>query len=118
MKNFFPPTGAKLFPLFASLTLLATIALDQSFGQPPASAPATPAPAPKLTPEQRREFALLQQQIMADAEYNAAVKRAVEAQRAADDLFFAKMAKAAKPELQSYLKFLKEARSPGSTGAP
>jgi hypothetical protein len=48
---------------------------------------------------------------MLDAEYQAAVKRAIEAQRAADSLFFAKMTKAASPELQGYIKFLQQSRS-------
>lgn len=90
---------------------LAAIAISASAGQTPAEASPAPAAAPTLTPEQRREFAQLQEKLAGDAEYQAAVKRAIEAQRAADNLFFAKMTKAASPELQGYIKFLQQSRA-------
>lgn len=98
--------------VFALGALLAVATAHNAVSQAATNATtaAAPAPAPTLSPEQRREFAALQQSIMGDAEYAAAVKRAVEAQRAADALFFSKMAKAAKPELQAYIKFLQQAR--------
>jgi hypothetical protein len=92
-------------------TFLAAIAMPEAVSQTPSDGSPAVAAAPKLTTEQRREFAQLQEKLMLDAEYQAAVKRAIEAQRAADSLFFAKMTKAASPELQGYIKFLQQSRS-------
>jgi hypothetical protein len=90
---------------------LAAMAISKSASQTPSDGASAPAAAPTLTPEQRREFAQLQEKLTGDAEYQAAVKRAIEAQRAADNLFFAKMTKAAGPELQAYIKFLQQSRA-------
>jgi hypothetical protein len=116
MTNLPLSVAGKLLLIVASLAILATFAPDHSAAQSPAGAPA--ASAPKLTPEQRREFAALQESVMADAEYSAAVKRAIEAQKAADSLFFAKMLRVAKPEMQAYIKFLQQARLSAGSQSP
>ena len=118
MTNLPLSVAGKLLLIVASLAILATFAPDHSAAQSPAGAPAASTPAPKLTPEQRREFAALQESVMADAEYNAAVKRAIEAQKAADSLFFAKMLRVAKPEMQAYIKFLQRARLSDGSQSP
>jgi len=68
-----------------------------------------PAKSPKLTAEQRQAYATARDRVMEDAEYRAAVQRAIEAQRVADRLFFSKLLKAA-PELRDYIVYLRSAR--------
>jgi ribosomal protein S30 len=77
-----------------------------------------PTQSPRLTAKQRQAYAAARERVMEDAEYKAAVQRAVDAQRAADNLFFAKMTKAAGPELQDYIKFLQQSRSSKGSQAP
>jgi len=113
MKTYTPILLVKPLTLLIIGIVLAS-ALATAPSQTPISAPnsaPTPVSEPKLTPEQRRDFAELQKNIMADPEYTAAVKRAIEAQKIADSVFFAKMAKSAPPSLQEYIKFLAQARS-------
>lgn len=64
------------------------------------------------------KYAAARTRVQADAEYQAAVKRAEEARRAAEAMFFAKMRKA-DPELKSYLDRL-EGKQParGASTAP
>lgn len=73
---------------------------------------ATPTKAPKLTPEQRQEYARAKQSVITDAEYTAAVTKAIEAQKAADRMFFSKLIKAA-PDLRDYISYLRSARGLG-----
>lgn len=102
-----------LLPAASAMFTISFLAflVPNSASQAPAEAPPSRVAPPRITSEQRREFAEIQERLMADAEYKAAVNRAIEAQRAADNLFFTKMAKAASPELQGYIKFLQQSRA-------
>lgn len=115
MRTLLVSRNSKIVTFAALAAIFVSIAAPEIASQTPSSAPASQPGAPRLTSEQRREFALLQQKVMGDAEYSAAVKRAIEAQKVADSLFFAKMAKSASPELQGYIKFLQQARSASHT---
>jgi len=95
-----------------SAALFALVSLDAIAQTPPTSAPASPgAPnkTPKLTPEQRQKYAEAQALVMKDGEYALAVQKAVEAQKAADRIFFSKLLKAA-PGLEEYISYLRTAR--------
>jgi len=66
----------------------------------------------KLTPDQRQAYAAARDRVLEDAEYKAAVQRAIEAQKAADRTFFNKLLRAA-PDLREYILQLQKARGLG-----
>ena len=97
-------------------TLIATClalftAAGSGFAQTSEPKPTPPNEAPRLNPEQRRAFSQAEQSVSQDAEYKVAVQRVIEAQKAADRIYFAKIRKAL-PELGPYLDFLEKARNP------
>jgi hypothetical protein len=96
--------------LVASLLMPMMPALAQDLATGMANSP-NPASgkAPRLTPEQRQEYARAQELVSQDNEYKAAVQRAIEAQKIADRIFFTKMLRAA-PELREYITYLQTAR--------
>ena len=64
----------------------------------------------------KMKYAAARAKVQADAEYQAAVKRAEEARKAAEAMFFAKMRRV-DPELKEYLDRL-EGKLASPTGAP
>ncbi len=97
-----------LCPVLVALCIPVALAQNQS------AAPNSPSAAPKapaLNPEQRRAFAQADQLARQDTQYSAAVQKVIEAQKAADNIYFAKLRKLA-PELGPYIDFLVKARNP------
>jgi hypothetical protein len=99
------------------LMLLQVPAVSGELAEPAARSSAGAQAAFKPTAEQRRELLRAQEKVMEDAEYKAALQRAIEAQRAADRLFFTKLLRAA-PDLRDYILDLQRARGLGPTAAP
>lgn len=97
----------------AFLPLLAAALTVSLVAQQPA---ASPAPDAEQVRAMKVKYAAARARVQADAEYQAAVKRAEEARRAAEAMFFAKMRKA-DPELKSYLDRL-EGKQPTPTASP
>ena len=101
------------FLIFSLLVFVISTAVpkaQQTQGQQlAASVSAAQQNAPKLTPAERQKFAGARDLVMRDAEYNAAVQKVQEAQKAADKLFFVKLRKAA-PDLGEYIRYLENAR--------
>jgi hypothetical protein len=64
----------------------------------------------------KMKYAAARVKVQADTEYQAALKRAEEARKAAEAMFFAKMRRV-DPELKEYLDRL-EGKQASSTGAP
>ena len=91
--------------------LIVLMAADLGFAQTSEPKPAVANTAPRLSAEQRRAFAQAEVLVRQDPEYKSAVQRVIDAQKAADGIYFAKIRKAM-PELGPYLDFLEKARNP------
>lgn len=110
MKNLLPSSFRRRT---AVLTLFAATLTVSAVAQQPA---ASPTPDAEQVRTMKVKYAAARAKVQADAEYQAAVKRAEEARRAAEAMFFAKMRKA-DPELKSYLDRL-EGKQPGAAAKP
>jgi len=74
------------------------------------------APGAEQVRAMKMKYAAARAKVQADAEYQAALKRAEEARKAAEAMFFAKMRRV-DPELKEYLDRL-EGKQASPTGAP
>ncbi len=95
--------------LIVSIALLAVPLFAQ---QQPAS---TQTPSSDQAREMKVKYAAARAKVQSDPEYQAAVKRADEARRAAEQLFFAKMRRA-DPSISAYLDRL-EGKAPSAPAA-
>lgn len=97
----------------AVLTLLAATLTMVVVAQQPA---ASPTPDAEQVRAMKMKYAAARTKVQADPEYQAAVKRAEEARRAAETMFFAKMRKA-DPSITAYLDRL-EGKAASAKPAP
>jgi hypothetical protein len=105
---------------FYAIILLILLSVPAVFGEeaePAAPSSAGAQAAFEPTAEQRRELVRAQEKVMEDSEYKAAVQRAIQAQQAADRLFFTKLLRTA-PDLRDYILELQKARGLGPAAAP
>lgn len=102
--NYFPRSGAVIVA-FLHMALCPLPAQEV----PAASSQPKPE-VPKLSSEMRVRYAAAQTRIQQDPEFLTAVKRAEEARRVADRIFFEKLRRA-EPELKSFVDYLEQARA-------